>query len=155
MREIRGVEVETDASIAGPLDPPTKVLRSYLVTIHGLLAELSVERVQVEPMAPGNQRERLVRVCAEFVGRTRLSRVVARRGQAAGQAGLLVLKADDVVALPAVKGDGNRSYSCERGLDIDAELGIALDRKHIRSFNRRFTSDGPCACHIVLPAGHA
>ena len=61
----------------------------------------------------------------ELFGRGGLAGIVAGGLDAAGE-GLLRVEADDVVALPAVDGDGHVFQCFQHGFGIDAERGVAF-----------------------------
>ena len=124
MREIRRVEVEADLQPPRPVDPFGEVLRVDGVAVDALAAEVAVEGVQVEAMASGDQREGLFGVGAELLGRARLARIVAGRGQPAAELHPELLEPADVIPLPAVQRDGDLRQPGECRIGIDAVLGV-------------------------------
>ena len=91
-----------------------------------LAADLGVDRVQVEPMRAGDQRERLFEIGAQLVRRARLAGIVAGDRQAAAELFARVLEAADVVALPAVERDRNRRQPLDRRVGVDAERRVTF-----------------------------
>ena len=71
-----------------------------------LAAGLGVGGVEVEAVGAGDEGEGFFEVGAEFVGRAGAAGVSAGDGEAAADGFAGVLEPDDVVALPAVEGDG-------------------------------------------------
>jgi hypothetical protein len=101
VREERGVEVERGVCGLGPCDPVGEVFRAEFVARDFFAVGFGVERVEPEALGPGDEREGLFDVAAEFLGVAGLSGVVARCGEAAVErAG--AFEAGDVVTLPAV-----------------------------------------------------
>jgi hypothetical protein len=103
MRETGRVEVQPDAEGLGPVDPVLEMFRLDLVPIHLLPAELTVERVQIEPMLAGDERQRLGCVRAQFIRRPGFAGIIAGGHDTAAQGAAEVLEPADIVALPAVK----------------------------------------------------
>ena len=73
------------------------------VAIHLLAAEIAVERVQIETVFAGNQRQRLLGIGAEFLRRARLAGIIAGGDESAAECPAEIFKAAHVVALPAVQ----------------------------------------------------
>jgi hypothetical protein len=107
MREAGGVEIQADADFLGPVNPVLEMLRLDFVAVHFLAAELAVERVQVEAVLAGNERQRLLGVGAQFVRRAGLAGIIAGGDEAAAERAAEIFKAAHVVALPAMEGDGD------------------------------------------------
>ena len=76
-------------------------------------------------MASRDQRQRLGRVSAQFVGGAGFSGIVAGRGDASAQRVGRRLEAADVVALPAMERYGNPGELRERDFGVDAEITVA------------------------------
>ena len=77
-----------------------------LISVHGLAAELAVDGVQVQAVLARYQRERLIKVRAEFIGIAGLAGVVAGDSQPPTQdPDIGLLEAADVIALPAMQGN--------------------------------------------------
>ena len=105
MGEERGVEVQANLAIFGPIDPLGKILGRVSVAVDLLAVQLRIAGVQAELFAARDQADGLVDVRAQFIAVARAAGVVARCGDAAGRAAAHAFQADDVVALPAVHGD--------------------------------------------------
>jgi len=119
VREVGGVEVEADAVLFRPVDPAFEVLHFQFIALDLPAVGLGVDRVQVEPLLAGDEREHFVNICAQFFGVAGAARVVAGHSQSAVE-GPGVLEAGDVVALPAVEADRDAIEPLERGFDIDS-----------------------------------
>jgi hypothetical protein len=131
VREVRRVEVEADAQRLRPVDPAGEVLGPDLVAIDGLSLELAVEGVEVQAMAAGDERERLLCVGAQLVRGTGGAGVVPGGGNAAGELAAEVLEAPDVVALPAVQRHGHGPEPVQRSLGVHAAGLVALGREFV------------------------
>src|SRR5437667_11254928 len=103
MRKTGRVEIQAEALGFGPGNPVREMLRPDLIPIHSLARKLSIAGVQIQAMLAGNEGERLVDVCAEFVNRARAARIIARYGQPAAQGSVKMLEAPALVTLPAVE----------------------------------------------------
>jgi hypothetical protein len=103
MREAGGIEIQADAERLGPVNPVLEMLRLDFVAVHLLAAELAVEGVEIEPVRAGNERQRLLGVGAEFLGRAGLAGIIAGGHDAAGERAAEIFKTAHVVALPAVQ----------------------------------------------------
>ncbi len=79
---------------------------AQLVPVHLAAVHLGVAGMQVEPVRPGQHRERLLKVRPQFGRRARFAGVIAGDGQPTAQRLAGILEAADIVALPAM--DGNR-----------------------------------------------
>ena len=84
-----------------------------------------IARVQVDALAPGDQGDGLVKVRLELLGRRARPRVVPVVWMPP-RAAVRVVKADHVVALPAVDGDGLAGRQGQRPLHVHAEPGVLL-----------------------------
>ena len=126
MREERRVKVDAKAALFGIGDPAGKMLRLNGVAVGELTGfENGVACVQIELLFARRQAQDLIEVRHELFGRGGLAGVVAGGLDAAGE-GLLRVKADDIVALPAVNGDGHVFQCFQHGFGIDAERGVAF-----------------------------
>ena len=86
--------------------------------------------VQIQFLFARRQAQNLVEIRHELFGRGGLAGIVAGGLDAAGE-GLLRVEADDVVALPAVDGDGHVLERVQYALGVDAEGGVAFLCKRI------------------------
>jgi hypothetical protein len=111
------------------------MLRADRIAIDAMRAEFSVERVQVEAMRAGNQRQGLGRVEPELVGRARLAGIVARRGNPSAELTIRVFEARYIVSLPAMERDGDVRELPERSLGIDVQVGVLLFRDRVGGGN--------------------
>ena len=91
------------------------------VAIHFAAAELAVHRVQVHSMFARNERERFVEIHPQFVRRAGLARMVAGDGKAAANGSGAVLETGNVIALPAMKRDGDCREGLQGRLHVDFE----------------------------------
>jgi hypothetical protein len=91
--------------------------------------------MQVHPVFPGNQAERLFEIFAQFISRARLPRIVARGLDAAARKPLAVLEAAHVVPLPAMKGNGDPAEPVYSALDVDTVQGVDFLRNPISALN--------------------
>ena len=82
--------------------------------------------MEIETVAPRNQRERLIEIGPQLVWRPGPPRIISRHGQATADGVPLLLESTHIVPLPAVERDGNRLQSLESLLNVDAEGGISL-----------------------------
>ena len=81
--------------------------------------------MQVQLLFAGHQRERLIDVRHQLLGRGGLAGIVAGGLDAAGQR-LAAVKAGHIVALPAVDGNGDVLQRIKRLFDIHAKRGVHL-----------------------------
>ena len=79
-------------------------------------------------MRAGEERQRLVQVGAELVGRAGLAGIVAGDRQAAADRLARALEPADVVPLPAVQRDRDGRQPLEGRLDVDAPFRVLLLR---------------------------
>ena len=84
---------------------------------------------------PGIERQRLVQVGAQLVGRAGLARIIARHRQSAANRFAGVLEAADIVTLPAVQRDRNLGKPLKRPVNIDPEGRVSLFRQRERLFH--------------------
>ena len=170
--EERRVKVDAEAALFGIGDPAGKMLRLDGVAV-GELATFknSVACMQIQFLFARRQAQNFVKVRHQLLGRGSLAGIVASGLDAAGER-LLRVKADDVVALPAVNGDGYVFQCFQYGLGIDTERGVAFFCKcisvHIRSssvkkenlFHKRLRAGFRIhlhqhdVLHILVPAVH-
>jgi hypothetical protein len=102
------------------------MLRRDLIAVDFAAAEFSVGGVEVETVFSGDQREGLGGVGAEFVGSAGFAGIVAGGYQAAGEHGIGLLEAADVIALPTVERERDAGELFEGVFCIDAEVGVAF-----------------------------
>src|SRR5262249_52590155 len=104
-----------------------------------------VDGVQVDAVPAGDQVQRLVQVGAQLVGVARLAGVVAGGLDAAAGQADVVLEAPDVVALPAVQGNGDAAQHVQRPVGADAEAGVTVAGPLVASFNGGIAHGSPLA----------
>ena len=104
VRERRGVEVELDTQLCGPLHPAFEVSGLALVTVYEFTAEITINLVQVDTVFRRNQRHGLDEVGTHFVDVAGFTGIVTGRLDTAGE-GATRLKAYYVIGLPAVQRD--------------------------------------------------
>jgi hypothetical protein len=97
-----------------------------LVAIHFLAAEIAVKRVQIEAVFAGNAGERFPGVRAEFIRRPGLARLISGGNEPAAERAAEVFEAADIIALPAVEGDGDFGELGQHAIDVHADFGIAV-----------------------------
>ena len=150
VREERGVEVDAKAFLARPLHPGTKVLVGELVTVvPGILVrEDRVACVQVHALGTGDKARGVGKVGRELVEVARAAGVVARGHDAARRGVVALVKALDVVALPAVHRDGLGCQARERCLGVNAAGGVACAGSLV---GRGLRGHGACVTHGVVP----
>src|SRR5665647_2816355 len=106
------------------------------ITVDRLVAEFAIHGVEVDPVAAGDEGERLLEVGPELLDGAGLAGVSTGDLQAApSQAAGLLLEAADVVALPAVKRQGDRLQTPQGLLGVDALLGIPVPSQKVRIFD--------------------
>ena len=133
---------------------PRKWLGSMASRSTGLAAEFAVHGVEVEPVAAGDEGEGLLEVGPELLDGAGLARIGAGHLEAApGQAGVLLFEAADVVALPAVEGQGDRLQARQGFLGVDAALGVAVAGRKIGFFDSRRIHPHPSSKerHVYMP----
>jgi hypothetical protein len=89
MGEISGIEIEADLAGFGPVDPGLEMSGFELIAIDFRGGGLGIRGVKIEAMAARNQRERFIRIGAQFIGRAGLAGIVARDREPAAEAVLL------------------------------------------------------------------
>ena len=107
--EIGRVEVHADPPGLRPVDPVLEVLGLERVALDLPAAGLGIAGVEVQAMRAGQERQRLVQIGSELVGRAGLAGIMAGDRQAAPELLARILEAADVVALPAMERDRDRS----------------------------------------------
>lgn len=111
------------------------MFRTDLVAIDFFAAELAVKRVQIQPVFPRNQRQRLVQIRAEFVRGAGFAGIIPRDRDTAAEALAGVFEAADVVALPAVQGNRDGGESGHGRAGVHAEAGVAGFRQFVGAGN--------------------
>ena len=86
-------------------------------------------------MATGNDRQRLLEVRPQFGGGAGFAGIIAGDGQPATEFRAGALEAADIVALPAVDGDGDAGQLFEGLVGIHAKRGVAFPGQTIGLFN--------------------
>src|SRR4029453_7580737 len=88
-------------------------------------AEIGIEGMKVQPVSARNQRKRLVDVLPQLLEGAGFARIVAGGLDAASaECSASGFKAANVIALPAVQGDGNRFKSLQSSFSVDAPRGV-------------------------------
>src|SRR5688572_215568 len=126
MREERAVEIEAHLATVGPVDPGGKMFRDQFIALDRSSARLRIDRVQVQPVAAGNQTQCLVQVCPQLLGIAGFAGIIACGLDAAIAESAGALEAAHVVALPAVERKRDATQGGQRGFGINAQRGIAL-----------------------------
>ena len=136
MAEQGGVEVDAKAILLCPGYPGLEVLVLELVTINPgvFFGEDSVACVQVDALLARDQACCLLEVCHELFGGSCAARIVARGHDATGSCVVVALvEADNVIALPAVHGNGLVCQGLDHCLGVDALLGIRFACQFVHS----------------------
>ena len=121
--EIEAVEIER----SGPVHPGGEVFWFDGVAFDGFAGEVGVDGVEVEAVATGDEFIDEFQVLAELSERAGFAGIVAGGlDAAAGERGAGFFETADVVALPAVEGDGCGGESDQGGFDIHAEGGVGV-----------------------------
>ena len=107
---------------------PLKVLGLERIALDLAAAGLGVAGVEVQAVRAGQERQRLVQVGPQLVGRAGLAGIVAGDRQAAAELLARVLETADVVPLPAVQRDRDRREPRQGRIDIDAPFRVLLLR---------------------------
>ena len=136
MGEEGGVEVKADVSGVGPVDPALEQADVVLVAVDLAAVFLRVDSMQRDLHGAGNAGKRDVEVAAELVCSAGSARIIAGSLNAAGQS-LGTFKAKQVVALPAVHGDGDGVDGSHCFFRVNAVRGIDLLRQLIAFGNQR------------------
>ena len=140
--EIGRVEVHADPPGLRPVDPASEMFGLESVALDLPAAGLGIAGVEVQAMRAGQERQRLVQVGPELVGRAGLAGIMAGDRQAAAELLAGVLESADVVALPAVQRDRDGREPCQGRIDIDAPFRVLLLRA------------GEGALHVAAGRGH-
>ena len=127
VREEGRVEVKAVAVLLRPRDPRLELLDAELVAVDDLILVNAVAGVEVHAVLARNELHREVDVGHELVRRRRLARIVARRLNAVRRAAH-GLESADVIALPAMHGDGDLAEVLDDLLGVDADLRELLLR---------------------------
>ena len=102
MRERSRVEVELHIVLLGPVDPALEVLHFYLVAIHELSSEVTVDLVEVQTVVTAKEGLYKLNILAHLVDVTCTTRVVACGLDTAAE-GFVTLEAHHIVGLPAME----------------------------------------------------
>jgi hypothetical protein len=109
----------------GPIHPGGEMLRLDGVAVHEFAGEVAVDGVEIQAMAAGQKLVDEIEVAAKLVEGAGLAGVVAGGLDATPrESGVGFFKAADIVALPAMQGNGCAREGGEGGLDIHAEGGV-------------------------------
>lgn len=125
MGKIAGVKVQTDATVARPVDPSLKVLDANLIAIDRP-TKLPVKGVQVQSMLARNKRVREFQVAPQFVRCSSAPRMIAGDGEPIAECAIVTFKARNVVALPAVHRDLHAAQALERSINVHAYRFVLL-----------------------------
>lgn len=142
VREAGGVEVQAEALRFRPGNPVLEVVDFDGVAVDLFAAEFAVAGVQVQAVFAGNEGERHFQIGSEFFGGAGFAGVISGNGDAAAEGLGGVFEAGDVVALPAVEGDGDGGELAEGGFGIDAEGGVAFLSEAVGVRKERFLVGG-------------
>ena len=121
--EERRIEIEADAFFLREINPGLKMLRLDGIAVDVLVRD-AIRRVEVELVLARNQRIRLADVGHELFRIACAARIIARRRDATRQR--VAVKAEHVIALPAVHRDAHARELLERCFDIDASRCIGF-----------------------------
>ena len=126
VREAGRVEIEAvQAAGLGPVHPRGEMPRLDGVAVHEFAGEVAVDGVEIQAMAAGQKLVDEIEVAAKLVEGAGLAGVVAGGLDATPrESGVGFFKAADIVALPAMQGNGCAREGGEGGLDIHAEGGV-------------------------------
>ena len=122
MGKIRRVEIDAvQPDLLCKFHPRREMFGAISVSVHLPLvrAENGVACMKVEALFAGDQRKREADVLHQLFGRPCTAGIVARRLNAAARRAALV-KADDVVALPAMHGNGDLCKRFDRLVGVDS-----------------------------------
>ena len=121
-----GVEIKAHSAILRELYPGGEVTGLDGVPANRLaVGNDGVAGVEVDLLCTGDEGERLVHICHKLLGGGSLAGVVTRGLDAARKLRLAV-ESNDVVALPAVDGNGNLCKDLDRLVGVDAVLCILV-----------------------------
>ena len=139
--EQRGVEVDAVAMLFGPSDPRLEMLIFDLVAIDPgvLVGENGIACVQVDALLARNEAARLLEVGGQLLKRAGTTGIVARGHNAARCRIVFLIKAHNVIALPAIDRNGLAGELLENGFSIDALRRVCLACQfvgcaHVRSY---------------------
>jgi hypothetical protein len=122
------------------------------VAFDGLALRLGVKGVQVQAVCAGAEGQDGLEVLPHLVAVARPARMVARRQDAAAPAGVQLLKAIDIVGLPAVK----RQRHPQRGLhsrgDVHPQGCVTLLRVGVKAVGG-LSRDLRWVAHVSPPMG--
>ena len=102
VRKTGGIEVKLHVVFLGPLNPTLEVLHLYLITIHELTAEVSIDLMEVQTVITGDEGLHEFNVFAYLIYITGTTGIVAC-GLDATRQGVVALKTNYVVCLPAMQ----------------------------------------------------
>ena len=97
-----------------------------LVAVHLFAAEFGVAGVQVEAVSAGNEGKGLLQIGAQLVRRAGLAGIIAGGDQPAAQRRAEIFKPADVIALPAMEGNGNARQRLQGVVNVHADGGITF-----------------------------
>ena len=148
MREECGVEVKTVAALRRPVRPGGEVLRLYPVSVNRMVC-VNVYCVNICLLFAGNVGKRLVHVAPYLVRGSRPSGVVAGCLDSARERAAGVLKAYNVIALPAVQRYGYFVRLFYRSVSVNADFRIFFLCNFVCLFSN-FFSHFSAAFHIFI-----
>ena len=158
--EERGVEVDAEVILLGKVDPVVKMAALQGVAVDRLAVQDRVAGVEVDALFARDEGDGFRKVLHELLRRAGSARVVARGLDAAGEGLAGVLKAEHVVALPAVDGDGLLREAVDGRLRVDAQRGVArlgqfvcVHVGHILSAFGLFLRKGEFLSSPIIPHG--
>ena len=112
-----------------PIDPPFEMLGQDFIARNLFSLVFEIDGMQIKAVLSRNQRERLFGILAQFIGSTGFPRIVpGRKNSPARQTGSR-LESANVIPLPAMQRNRHRRNFFQRGINIDADFGIALFRQ--------------------------
>ena len=111
-----------------PVDPAGEMFRLDLVALDRFAVGLRINRMQIQPLFSGEEREDFFDISAQFIGIAGAARIVAGHGDAAVKR-VAVLKPGDVIALPAVETHRNLVETLECRFDIHTEIFVNFLRR--------------------------
>ena len=158
--EERGVEVDAEAVLLGKVDPVVKMAALQGVAVNRLAVQDRVAGVEVDALFARDEGDGFQEVLHELLRRAGAAGVVARGLDAAGEGLAGVLKAEHVVALPVVDGDGLLREAADGLLRVDAQRGVArlgqfvcVHVGHILSAFGLFLRKGDFLSSPIIPHG--
>jgi hypothetical protein len=99
-----------------------------------LSLSLGIRGVETQAVFTGNQREGLSEIAAQLVWCSSFAGIIAGDSKAPAEESLRLFEAANVVALPAVKGDGNAGELRNGLIDINANFGVSFFGEGERAF---------------------